>query len=140
LTGWTRDIVLCSDGSCQLDAVQIAKLAANGISIREEKILRLEGRDGQLEQIVFESGPPLLCHAMFFTTGQHQRSNLAKSLGCEFNEKGTVSTGRHEMTNVPGLFVAGDASRDVQWVVVAAAEGAEAAFAINQDLIQANIR
>jgi thioredoxin reductase len=32
---------------------------------------------------------------------------------------------------VPGLYVAGDASRDVQLVIVAAAEGAKAAFAIN---------
>jgi len=46
-----------------------------------------------------------------------------------------VQTGRHESTTVSGLYVAGDASRDVQWVVVAAAEGAEAAYAIVQDLI-----
>jgi thioredoxin reductase len=32
------------------------------------------------------------------------------------------------------VFVAGDASRDVQFVVVAAAEGAKAALAINQAL------
>jgi hypothetical protein len=34
------------------------------------------------------------------------------------------------------LFVAGDASRAVQLVIVAAAEGAEAAFAINKALIK----
>jgi thioredoxin reductase len=33
---------------------------------------------------------------------------------------------------VPGVFVAGDASRDAQFVVVAAAEGLKAAVAINQ--------
>jgi thioredoxin reductase len=37
-------------------------------------------------------------------------------------------------TNVPGVFVAGDASRDAQFVVVAAAEGVKAALAINQAL------
>lgn len=140
LTGWSRDIVLVSDGSCELDGGQIARLSANGISIREEKIVKLEGREGLLERIVFDSGPPLARRAMFFTTGQRQCSDLAKSLGCEFNEKGTVSTGRHETTHLPGLFVAGDASRDVQWVVVAAAEGAEAAFAISQDLIKAGLK
>ena len=136
LTGWSRDIVLCSDGSCELDTPDVRRLEANGIAIREERIVRLEGRDGMLEQIVFASGPPLLRRAMFFTTGQRQCSDLARSLGCEFNEQGTVSTGRHETTHLPGLFVAGDASRDVQWVIVAAAEGAEAAYAINQDLIR----
>lgn len=35
---------------------------------------------------------------------------------------------------MPGLYVAGDASRDVQLAIVAAAEGAKAAFAINHQL------
>jgi thioredoxin reductase len=77
---------------------------------------------------------------LFFTTGQHQASSLARSMGCEFNEKGTVHTGRHESTTVAGLYVAGDASRDVQWVIVAAAEGAEAAFAMTQELIKESWR
>ena len=76
---------------------------------------------------------------MFFTTGQSQRSELAMRLGCEFNDKGTVRTGKYETTHLPGLFVAGDASRAVQWVIVAAAEGAEAAFAINTDLMKEKI-
>ncbi len=33
---------------------------------------------------------------------------------------------------MPGLYVAGDASDDVQLAVVAAAEGAKAAFAMNK--------
>ena len=56
------------------------------------------------------------------------------------NEKGTVRTGKYEATHLPGLFVAGDASRAVQWVIVAAAEGAEAAFAINTDLLKEDLR
>ena len=140
LTGWSRDIVLCSDGACELDRNQLAKLAANGIAVREQRIDRLEGRDGQLERIVFTDGTTLPRRGMFFTTGQTQCSDLARSLGCEFNEKGTVATGRYETTHIQGLYVAGDASRDVQWVVVAAAEGAEAAYAINQDLIREALR
>lgn len=136
LTGWTDDIVLVSDGPCGIDASGLARLARHHIQVREEKVVRLEGRDGRLERIVFESGPPLERRALFFTTGQTQRSHLADSLGCEFNEKGTVRTGPYETTHRHGLYVAGDASRAVQWVVVAAAEGAEAAYSINQDLIK----
>ena len=80
------------------------------------------------------------CDALFFTTGQEQHSDLATSLGCEFNDKGTVRTGKYETTHLPGLYVAGDASRAVQWVIVAAAEGAEAAFAINTALIKEGLR
>ncbi len=140
LLGWSRDIVLCSDGACELDGGDLSSLARNGISVRENRITRLEGRDGLLERIVFDNGDVLPRRAMFFTTGQTQTSKLARQLGCQFNDKGTVRTGQYETTHVPGLYVAGDASRNVQWVIVAAAEGAEAAYAISQDLIKISVR
>lgn len=135
LTGWTRDLVLLTDGACELDEERRDRLERNGITVREERVLRVEGRDGALECIHLEGGQPLLRRALFFTTGQEQRSQLAVSLGCEFNDKGTVRTGKYETTHLHGLYVAGDASRAVQWVIVAAAEGAEAAYSINQALI-----
>jgi thioredoxin reductase len=139
LLGWSKDVVLVSDGACGIDARGLARLAKHGIPVREEKIARLEGPHGQLERVIFDSGEPLERTALFFTTGQTQRSQLADALGCEFNEKGTVRTGQYETTHLPGLYVAGDASRAVQWVIVAAAEGAEAAYSINQDLIKESL-
>ena len=136
LTGWSSDIVLVSDGPCGIEAKGLARLARHKIAVREEKVARLEGSDGQLQRIVFESGEPLERRALFFTTGQTQRSHLAETLGCPINDKGTVRTGPYETTHLHGLYVAGDASRAVQWVIVAAAEGAEAAYSINQDLIK----
>ena len=136
MTGWSRDILLCSDGPSGLNDEERAKLAANGTTVNETPVAGLEGRDGILERVVFADGSSVSRRALFFTQGQTQCSDLAKTLGCEFNEKGTVSTGKYEVTNIPGLYVAGDASRDVQWVVVAAAEGAEAAYSINQEFIK----
>jgi thioredoxin reductase len=140
LTAWSRDILLCTDGPSEIDDEKTARLARNGIAVREDRVARLEGTGGILERIVFAEGPPAERRALFFTTGQYQQSSLAIRLGCEFNEKGTVRTGKYETTHLPGLFVAGDASRAVQWVIVAAAEGAEAAFAINTDLIKEDLR
>lgn len=138
LTGWSRDLVLCTDGPSELSQDDLDRLSRHRIAVREERVARLEGRDG-LERIVFASGDPLARKAIFFTTGQTQQSSLADSLGCEINEKGTVRTGKYETTHLTGLYVAGDASRAVQWVVVAAAEGAEAAFAINTDLLKEDL-
>lgn len=140
LTTWSRDLVLCTDGASEIDDDGRGRLERNGITIREDRVARLEGRDGVLERIVFEDGSDLRRRALFFTTGQSQRSNLSNQLGCEFNDKGTVRTGKYETTHLTGLYVAGDASRAVQWVVVAAAEGAEAAFAINTDLTKEDLR
>ncbi len=131
---WTSDVVLCTDGPARLSAADRERLQRFDIPVRKQKILRLEGRDGRLARVVFEKGEALDRAAMFFNTGQDQASTLAKDFNCRFNRKGAVETNRLEGTCVPGLYVAGDASRDVQLVIVAAAEGAKAAFAINCSL------
>ena len=140
LTAWSSDILLCTDGPSELAERKVERLSRNGIVVVEERVVRLEGADGVLDRIVFDGREPAARRALFFTTGQHQQSPLAIALGCEMNDKGTVHTGKYETTHLPGLFVAGDASHAVQWVVIAAAEGAEAAFAINTDLIKEDLK
>ncbi len=139
LTLWSRDLVLCSDGPSELTKQQLERLAQYQIPVREERIARLEGNDGVLENIVFENGFQLARRAVFFSTGWQQHSDLAKTLGCRFTEEGCVDTGEYEATNVRGLYVAGDASRMVQFVIVAAAEGAQAAVAINKELLKEDL-
>jgi thioredoxin reductase len=139
LTVWTDDLVLCTDGPSRLAAKDRDQLQAQGVEVREERILRLEGSDGRLERIVFENGETLARRALFVCSGQHQRSALARKLGARFTSKGAVDTGTSEATEVPGLYVAGDASKEAQFVIVAAAEGAEAGMAINKALLKEDL-
>lgn len=136
LTVWSDDVVLCTDGPSGLSGEEEQQLDQAGIEVRADRVIRLEGRDGLLERVAFAEGEPLLRRALFFCSGQHQRSQLAAQLGARFNAKGTVETGSCEVTNVPGLYVAGDASKEAQFVVVAAAEGAAAGMAINMALLK----
>jgi thioredoxin reductase len=74
---------------------------------------------------------------MFFTTGCRQTSDLSAALGCARDEKGgSVTDPVTEESCVRGVYVAGDASRDVLLVAVAIAEGAKAGAAINRALLQ----
>jgi thioredoxin reductase len=139
LTGWSRDLVLCTDGPSELDDEDRARLEGRRIPIREDRIARLDGDDGILQYVVFDNGERLARRALFLAIVQSQRSDLSVRLGCELDDRGTVRTGKYETTHMPGLYVAGDASRAVQWVIVAAAEGAEAAFAINTDLLKEDL-
>ncbi len=139
LTAWSRDLVLCTDGPSELDPHDLQRLAEHKIQVREEPVARLEGADGILQQIVFANGNRLARRAIFFSTGHHQTSNLAAKLGADFTPKGAVNTGAYETTNIPGLYVAGDAGRWVELAIVAAAEGAEAAFAINTALLKEDL-
>jgi thioredoxin reductase len=131
---WSRRLLVCTDGPSLFSDEDRGLLERHQIPVREDRILRLEGDGGQIEQVIFEAGPPYDCRALFFSTRQRQGSSIAADFGCEFTDKGTVLTGRCETTNVPGLFVAGDASKATQFVIVAAAEGAEAAVEINRSL------
>ena len=136
LLTWTRDIVLCSNGPGGLRPTESDRLVHSNIPMRQDRIVRFEGREGVLERVVFAGGDTLERRGVFLSTGQRQHSALAASLGCEFTHKGAVRTNRLEGTGIPGLWVAGDASHDVQMVIVAAAEGAKAGIAINTDLQQ----
>jgi thioredoxin reductase len=105
------------------------------VKLEVEPILRLDGPASGLRRVVFRSGRAIRCRALFFQGPPRQRSPLAEALGCAFTEKGAVRTGPREEAQCPGLYVAGDASHDVQFVIIAAAEGARAAYAINETLL-----
>ncbi|MPZ46793.1 MAG: FAD-binding protein [Betaproteobacteria bacterium] len=136
LKQWSADVQLFSNGPAGLSPAMQARMTKQNISIREGKILRLEGEGRWLKRLVHNDGTSVPCDALFFNTAQHQCSQLASRLGCRMTARGGVDTGEHDVkTEIPGLFVAGDATRDVQLVAVAAAEGAKAAFAINRVLL-----
>jgi thioredoxin reductase len=136
LTVWTDDLVLCTDGPSGLTDKQREQLGLMNVEVREDEVVLLEGQRGWLSRIIFAQGEPLPRRALFLSSGQHQRSDLALRLGCRFTPKGAVDTGSCEVTDVPGLYVAGDASKEAQFVIVAAAEGAEAGMAINKALLK----
>jgi thioredoxin reductase len=134
MTAWTDDIVLCTDGPASLSPDAKRQLHRNGIQIHTGRIARLQGKGGHLQSIVFRDGTTLRRSALFFDTPSTEQSHLARSLGCEFSAKGGIKCGEHAASSVPGVFAAGNITRDVQLAIVAAAEGAKAAFGINRAL------
>jgi thioredoxin reductase len=139
LKTWSGRVVLCTHGK-RLDGATRRRLDDNGIAVRRSTVTRLTHVDGRVRSLELADGDRVACDAVFFAAGQHPQDSLAERLGCSFNRKGTVNTGTLCDTNVPGVFVAGDASRDAQFVVVAAAEGIKAAVAIDKALQRAELR
>jgi thioredoxin reductase len=134
LTTWSDEVTVFTGVPEQIDDQLLARLRERGVRFAGERVLGLEAHDGSLVRVRLEGRGPVACQALFVSGGQHQRSPLIARLGCDIGERGTVETGKCESTNVPGLFVVGDASHDAQLVVVAAAEGAQAACEINRSL------
>lgn len=134
LQTWARRVVLCSNGPARLKRDQRDQLAAHDIVLHEERIARIAHAEGRATGVELTRGGRVPCDAIFITGRQTQQSALPQRLGCEFTRKGTVKTDHLGETCVPGIYVVGDASRDVQFVIVAAAEGAKAGVAINKAL------
>ena len=133
---WMADVVACSHGT-EVSAQARRRLKEYDIPLREEPVRSLESLNGELANIIFQSGPDLPRAGVFFSSGCRQASDLSERLGCKRGPKGSVITDPEtEETSVPGVYVAGDLSRDVLLVAVAIAEGAEAAVAINKALLR----
>jgi thioredoxin reductase len=142
LTNWSRDLVWCSDGPAEVSEQDLALLAWLQIPVREEPIARLEGRpDDQtalqesqpslLERIVFTNGESLARHALFLTPEQ-QHCAL-------FTRLGVAKVNANGETEIPRLYLAGDAANSHQKVSIAIASGVRAALAINKQLIEEDL-
>lgn len=139
LSTWSRDVLVVTDGEPLSERDQ-ERLARRGLAARTDRIERLEGRDGQLERVVFAGGDAVPRRRLFFHLGCEPSSVLAQQLGCDCSDDAGVHTGELEETSERGVYVAGDASKDVLLAIVAAAEGAKAAVDIHQALLKEDLR
>jgi thioredoxin reductase len=139
LLTWTDQVALCSDGPADLTPEERQKLSRSGVRVIEMPVARaVAGRNGLIERLEFEDGMTIECGALFFDQPAPQRSKLPGELGCEFDDTGAVKAGSAS-TNIPGLFVAGNVRGGVHLAITAAAEGAEAAIAINEALLERSL-
>jgi thioredoxin reductase len=138
LTRFSRDIILCTDDDEALPATVMSSLERAGAMVCSARVRLLEPCTAGLV-VVFADGSVLQRGALFFCGPIRMQSPLAQRLGCTLAPNGLVDTRENEAAGVPGLYVAGDASRSVLLSVVAAGEGATAAFAINRELLHEDL-
>ncbi len=115
IRNWSRDLVALTDGTPLGDGAR-ARLAALGVSVREERIARLEGdtHGGGLGRMLFEDGASIERESLFYGSPQRQRSGLSEALGCEVVAMGPAvevveadpMTGE---TSFPGVYAVEDA-------------------------------
>ena len=130
-----KKVILFTDGADYLKPIQKARLEKNKIEIVSEKISHLVSKDNKLEAVALESGKNLPINSMFTHEGYKVKGHLLEKLGCRCTRKGVAITNRYQESNVKGVYVAGDASFDMHFVIVAAAEGVKAGVAIHNSLL-----
>jgi thioredoxin reductase len=139
LTGWSHDLVLCSDGAAELRDEQRQQLLNWGIQIREEKITRLDHQAGELTGIVFANNEVLPRRGILLRPQSYQHSALAAKLGCKLDSNDIVEVNDFKQTSVTGVYAVGDASSPLSQISWAAASGMIAASFVNRSLIEENL-
>ncbi len=135
---WSKDLVVCTNnGEAFQNSKQKTLLENKGIKIIENKIKNFEGKNGQIEKIVFENGEKFLRKGGFVMPQLIQASDFGKELGCQYNPLGGIVVDSYGRTNIQGVYAAGDASVIAPAkLIIAAAEGVRAAAGVNMDLTQ----
>lgn len=135
LLGWSQNVTWFAEGV--VGGEQRASLTRAGIYVVQVPVEALEHNRGALEWVRLRDGSVVARDALFLSlpAGQRQRSHLAESLGVRLRPDGGLE---HEggATRVPGLFVAGDMTRDFFLAIKAASEGAEVGIQCNQFLLE----
>jgi thioredoxin reductase len=136
LLGWSNKLILFTNGESELSKCDRKELDKYNITVCEKRLAAVMPAENRGISIHMQDGEVYSRRALFFISEECRASHLISKLGCTLTEKGKVQTKVNECTDVPGLYVAGDASMRVSFAIVAAAEGALAAFAINQEILR----
>jgi glutamate synthase (NADPH/NADH) small chain len=100
--------------------------------VRALRLVEVEFRDGRFEPVP-GSGRELPADLVLLAMGfvGPEKSKLLESLGVDYDPRGNVARDKSFMTNVPGVFVAGDMGRGQSLIVWAIAEGRSAAAGLD---------
>jgi thioredoxin reductase len=132
--GWSDDTILFSDGADEAVLERADELAASGVRVRPERVVRLDGSGGRLESVVLEGGVNEPREALFVVPELSQPSGLADELGLEITDTGLIAADPDGRTTVSGVYVAGDAAASLRSVAIAIGTGARASKALVLDL------
>ncbi len=135
---WSQDLIVCTNGHRVLDEEQKRFLERYHMKVVEEKIVALEGRDGQLERIVFVNHRAIERAGGIVGVQWRQATSIGQVLGCETNAMGGIATDELGRTSVTGVYAAGDTVTVMMFaqVVAAAANGSRAAAGVNAYLTE----
>jgi thioredoxin reductase len=132
LRQWSGDVVLLSNGPHDLDADQLARVHARGIPTIETPVAGLDGdEDGRLRRVRLETGQTLDRDALFFYVGWRLRNDVARTLGCQLRDDGSIAVNSEQATSVDRVYAAGNCAEPRALVPTATGSGVTAAVAIN---------
>jgi thioredoxin reductase (NADPH) len=118
----------------------VKKLTTDNIPVLwNTKVKEIRGKEHvkEVELIHTQTGKSTTrsIDGVFISIGYVPEVNLAQQLGIELTSDGYIQHDTQHRTNIAGIYSAGDVEGGFKQIVTAAAQGAEAAMAIFEDLM-----
>jgi thioredoxin reductase (NADPH) len=105
----------------------------------DTEIKEIRGKDRVEDVLLYnvktKETKPMKVDGVFIAVGYTPTVELAKKLGIELTAEGYIKRDSHHRTNIPGIYAAGDVEGGYKQIVTATGQGAEAALAIFEDLV-----
>lgn len=137
LLNWSRDLVVCTNGSGALNAEQRLQLASRNIPVVDTPVSAFSGRNGLLERVHFADGTHMERSGGFLDPVQLPHANFEKALGYQTSANGGIATDAMGRTTAAGVYAAGDSAYVMpSQLIFAAASGSKAAMAVMADLTE----
>lgn len=115
--------------------VYVEKAKKIGVKFELEHIVTEIAGGKMVEKIVLDNGKEIPVSGVFVAIGEVPAVEIAKKIGVKITENGFIVTDKSQMTNVPGIFAAGDVcDNPLKQIITACADGAIAAFSIKKYL------
>lgn len=139
LTGWSRDIILFTEGAFEVEPALRERARKAGVRIEERRVRALHGPGGTLEAVELADGTRVPRQVLFARPAQRQ-TDVVRSLGLALDEQGFVRVDPMTWeTSIPGIHAAGDLTTMLQGALVGAAAGAHAAYRMNHTLTMEDV-
>jgi len=139
LRRWSEQLVAFGLDPQALDRDRAAWIRVAGVVCHRSVPVKLVGEDGALEAVVLADGSRVPCEVLFLCTALVQRSELPALLGCALTTDGHVAVDADHRTSVDGVFACGDMCTPIHQVIVAAADGARTAIAVDDAIVDDDI-
>jgi thioredoxin reductase (NADPH) len=110
------------------EEVAVARRA--GIQVEDRACVGLTLDEGKV-RLEFAMGDSTIFDVVYPCLGSKPRSELARAVGAALSKDGELLTDKHQRTNVPGLFAAGDVLHGLDQVASACGQAAIAATAMH---------
>lgn len=135
ISNWTQQLTVFTNGTSLLSEEQTAKFARHGIAINEQEIAEIVADHGQVKHLLFKDGSVQSLQAIYARPPFRQHCSIPEALGCSLTEMGHLAADHFQATNIPGVYIAGDATSPMRSVAAAVSAGNMAGAAMNRELI-----